>query len=121
MLCLTCSVSLSLTLYSTGTNSLNQYRSYYTSNDAPSVNYDVAHLMTGIQEGGVAYVNTVCTTSGYNVGVSSLRGQWQGTTSGTIAYTSQHTLVSEYSQCTGSYCVLDLALCYRFQRIHMGS
>ena len=54
--------------------------------------YDVAHLMTGIQEGGVAYVGTVCTTSGYNVGVSSLRGQWQGTTSGTIAYT----LVLEY-------------------------
>jgi len=72
--------------FDSGTNSLNQYRSYYTSNDAPSVNYDVAHLMTGIQEGGVAYLNTVCTTSGYNVGVSSLRGQWQGTTSGSSAY-----------------------------------
>lgn len=41
--------------------------------------------MTGIQEGGVAYVGTVCQAP-YNVGVSSLRGQWQGTTSGTIAY-----------------------------------
>ena len=51
----------------------------------PVQTYDVAHLMTGIQEGGVAYVGTVC-RSGYNVGVSSLRGQWRGSTTGSSAY-----------------------------------
>merc|ERR1711907_117642 len=35
--------------------------------------------------GGVAYVGTVC-RKGYNVGVSSLRGQWKGQTSGSSAY-----------------------------------
>jgi len=63
--------------FDSGTRSLSAYRQYW-STTKPSSNYDVAHLMTGIQEGGVAYLNTVCKTP-YNVGISSLRGQWKGT------------------------------------------
>merc|ERR1712086_1072089 len=41
--------------------------------------YDVAHLFTGIEEGGLAYLGTVCSgSSGYNTGVSSIRGKWKG-------------------------------------------
>ena len=41
--------------------------------------YDVAHLFTGIREGGLAYLGTVCSgSSGYNTGVSSIRGKWMG-------------------------------------------
>jgi len=69
--------------FDSGTNSLTQYREYYL--NPPTQTFDVAHLMTGIQEGGVAYVGTVC-RAGYNVGVSSLRGQWRGSTSGSSAY-----------------------------------
>lgn len=83
--------------FDSGTNSLGEYRKAYASNP-PSEPYDVAHLMTGIQEGGVAYVGTVCQKS-YNVGVSSLRGQWKGSTSGSSAYmwdleVTAHELVS---------------------------
>ena len=74
--------ALALTSSWAGTNSLSQYRSHYASNP-PSEQYDVAHLMTGIQEGGVAYLGTVCNKPS-NVGVSSIRGQWQGATSGSI-------------------------------------
>jgi len=70
--------------FDSGTNSLTQYRTDWQ-NNAPTQNYDLAHLMTGIQEGGVAYVGTVCNRPS-NVGVSSLRGQWQGATSGSTAY-----------------------------------
>jgi len=39
----------------------------------------VAHLFTGIEEGGLAYLGTVCSgSSGYNTGVSSIRGKWKG-------------------------------------------
>jgi len=73
-------------IFASGTNSLSAYRNAWsTSAGRGTEDYDVAHLMTGIQEGGVAYVGTVCRGSA-NVGVSSLRGQWQGATSGSSAY-----------------------------------
>jgi len=70
--------------FDSGTNSLTAYRNEWQNNPGTQT-YDVAHLMTGIQEGGVAYVGTVC-RRGPNVGVSSLRGQWRGATEGSTAY-----------------------------------
>jgi hypothetical protein len=62
--------------YDSGTNSLGDLRKAYQNNK-----YDLVHLFTGIQEGGVAYMRTACSgaRSGYNVGVSSIRGNWKGT------------------------------------------
>lgn len=46
--------------FDSGTNSLTAYRTEWQNNPGTQT-YDVAHLMTGIQEGGVAYVGTVLT------------------------------------------------------------
>jgi len=66
--------------FNRGTASLNELGSYYVSTMYGKQTYDVAHLFTGIYEGGLAYLGTVCSgSSGLNTGVSSIRGKWKGT------------------------------------------
>merc|ERR1712086_713188 len=61
-----------------GTASLSELVSYYKSNMYGKKQYDVGHLFTGIREGGLAYVGTVCAGSrGVNTGVSSIQGTWK--------------------------------------------
>jgi len=61
-----------------GTASLDQLVSYYKNKMYGKEKYDVGHLFTGIREGGLAYVGTVCAGSrGVNTGVSSIQGTWK--------------------------------------------
>jgi hypothetical protein len=63
--------------YDQGTKSLDSFTSAYQSVSG-NKKADVAHLFTGIREGGVAYVGTVCGSGRRpNTGVSSLRGNWR--------------------------------------------
>lgn len=65
--------------FNRGTASLDDLRAHYRDNMYGKETYDVAHLFTGIREGGLAYLGTVCSgSSGYNTGVSSIRGKWKG-------------------------------------------
>jgi hypothetical protein len=65
--------------YDQGTASLNDFRAAYNGVTGTQ-DADIAHLFTGIVEGGLAYVGTACNNAGYNTGVSSIRGTWQGST-----------------------------------------
>eukprot|EP00658_Telonema_sp_P-2_P080906 TRINITY_DN814_c0_g1_i12.p1 TRINITY_DN814_c0_g1~~TRINITY_DN814_c0_g1_i12.p1 ORF type:complete len:437 (+),score=84.96 TRINITY_DN814_c0_g1_i12:188-1498(+) len=65
--------------YDGGTASLGAFKSAYSSVAGPIKDADIAHLYTGIYEGGLAYVSTACNNGGYNTGVSSIRGNWKGT------------------------------------------
>jgi len=61
-----------------GTASLSELVTYYKTKMYGKKQYDVGHLFTGIREGGLAYVGTVCAGSrGVNTGVSSIQGTWK--------------------------------------------
>jgi hypothetical protein len=64
--------------FDAGTNSLNDLVSASSSVTGTKKDADIAHLFTGIVEGGLAYVGTACDNNGYNTGVSSIRGNWGG-------------------------------------------
>jgi len=64
--------------YDSGTASLGAFKDAYTGVEGTEKDADIAHLFTGIVEGGLAYVGTACNNQGYNTGVSSIRGTWQG-------------------------------------------
>jgi len=62
-----------------GTNSLGDLVKFYKNSMYGKHKYDFGHLFTGIREGGLAYVGTVCAGSrGVNTGVSSIQGTWKG-------------------------------------------
>merc|ERR1740117_604920 len=62
--------------YDQGTASLEPFKVAYTGAEGTK-DADIAHLFTGLVEGGLAYVGTACNNQGYNTGVSSIRGTWQ--------------------------------------------
>ena len=64
--------------YDSGTASLGAFKDAYTGVEGTEKDADIAHLFTGLVEGGLAYVGTACNNRGYNTGVSSIRGTWQG-------------------------------------------
>lgn len=67
--------------YDWGTQSLGHFRNAYAFgvDSSPGLRRtDLAHLYTGIHEGGVGFLGTVCSQDGSQVGVSSIRGTWTG-------------------------------------------
>lgn len=80
-----------------GTASLSELVSYYKGNMYGKEQYDVGHLFTGIREGGLAYVGTVCAGSrGVNTGVSSIQGTWKNEGYGTKSSYNWDLIVSAH-------------------------
>jgi len=80
-----------------GTRSLSELVNYYKSNMYGKDQYDVGHLFTGIREGGLAYVGTVCAGSrGVNTGVSSIQGTWKNEGYGTKSSYNWDLIVSAH-------------------------